>query len=392
MKIRSLFAVLVIASLLLMTNCYPTDTTTISGTVRLDSPPMAGITVQVQHNGSVIATGITEADGEYVIAVEETGTGRVAPVSNDYTFDPTYQDVQLTGTAVSGIDFNATESTTESLVLHNPMSGIENKDWTINNYLDLSAGSNIDYRDNSRSYDGHTGTDFDVASFRQMDQGYQILAAADGVVEQKVDGFSDRNVDCVSNYGNYVLLRHANGWKTFYMHLRSDNTLVNVGDEVAVGDPIGIVGSSGCSTQPHLHFEVRNPNGNSICPFDNNMWDTAPVYDSPVQLMDTVLADGGIASGDSDRAMKDPPAVNSTTGRLYRLFGFGIHMGGGTGAETITQSVIRPDGTTQLSNIYTSAYGHRWWYVNFYPNRRGTWRFEVRINGVTVSSNTVQIN
>lgn len=278
-----------------------------------------------------------------------------------------------------------------AIVLKNPMAGNENQHWTINNYVDV--GNGLDYMGNSRFYAaGHNGTDFDVASFRQMDFGYMIRAAADGQVVAAVKNNFDRNITCTGN-PNYVILSHDGGWQTLYYHLQSNNTLVNVGDMVQAGDPIGIVGSSGCSTQPHLHFEVKNPGGQVVCPFAEHLWETSPAYNSPVRLMDTILVDGGIDGGDNGREYKDPPRYNDTTGGLYRTFGFAIHLGGGTGTETITQSVFRPNGSLhQTVNRPPSDYGHRWWGLNFYPNQAGAWRCEVRINGVTVSSETVQIN
>lgn len=56
-------------------------------------------------------------------------------------------------------------------------------------------------------------------------------------------------------YGNIVVIRHENGIETFYAHLSKRN--VEVGDWVNAGDVIGLGGSTGRSTGPHLHFETR---------------------------------------------------------------------------------------------------------------------------------------
>ncbi len=61
--------------------------------------------------------------------------------------------------------------------------------------------------------------------------------------------------DYVGGYGNLVVIRHANGLETFYGHLSKRN--VNAGDWVSAGDIIGLGGSTGRSTGPHLHFETR---------------------------------------------------------------------------------------------------------------------------------------
>jgi murein DD-endopeptidase MepM/ murein hydrolase activator NlpD len=56
--------------------------------------------------------------------------------------------------------------------------------------------------------------------------------------------------------GNHVLIRHANGEHTLYAHLREASVRVSTGDKVRAGDQIAEAGSSGNSTEPHLHFQV----------------------------------------------------------------------------------------------------------------------------------------
>lgn len=56
-------------------------------------------------------------------------------------------------------------------------------------------------------------------------------------------------------YGNLIIVRHLNGLETYYAHFRK--LLVNEGDTITNGTPIGIVGSTGNSLGPHLHLELR---------------------------------------------------------------------------------------------------------------------------------------
>ncbi len=79
--------------------------------------------------------------------------------------------------------------------------------------------------------------------------GTTIRAAAAGeVIVSKNGGWN-------GGYGNYVVVKHANGVQTLYAHMSS--TAVAVGDSVGAGDTIGAVGNTGRSTGSHLHFEVR---------------------------------------------------------------------------------------------------------------------------------------
>jgi murein DD-endopeptidase MepM/ murein hydrolase activator NlpD len=92
-----------------------------------------------------------------------------------------------------------------------------------------------------RRYRWHYGVDL------ELDTGDSVFAVWDGIVRiSKYDG---------GGYGNYVLIRHFNGTETVYGHLSKQ--LVQVGELVKAGDLIGWGGSTGRSTGPHLHFELR---------------------------------------------------------------------------------------------------------------------------------------
>ena len=86
----------------------------------------------------------------------------------------------------------------------------------------------------------HKGLDLAVAA------GTPVLAPADGVVE-KASWFS--------SYGNFIEIAHGGNMETRYGHLSGYNVVA--GQHVHKGDVIGYVGSTGRSTGPHLHYEVR---------------------------------------------------------------------------------------------------------------------------------------
>ncbi|MBK6923577.1 MAG: M23 family metallopeptidase [Deltaproteobacteria bacterium] len=130
-------------------------------------------------------------------------------------------------------------------------------------------------------YDDHTGTDFILlGGFTTMDNGSaDVLAAAEGVVVFTHDGEYDR---CALNLAaqmvqcedggpvtppNEITVLHDDGMSTRYLHLKKNSILVAEGDRVSCGQVMALVGSSGNSSAPHLHFEVVDVEGASIDPY-----------------------------------------------------------------------------------------------------------------------------
>ena len=114
------------------------------------------------------------------------------------------------------------------------LSGGETLIWPVPAYRKISrwmlgAGGTI-----------HGGVDI------QANYGTPILAAAAGQVT--VAGYH-------WSYGNYVVIRHANGWETLYAH--ASRLGVRAGQSVEQGQEIAYVGSTGVSTGNHCHFEIR---------------------------------------------------------------------------------------------------------------------------------------
>jgi murein DD-endopeptidase MepM/ murein hydrolase activator NlpD len=87
----------------------------------------------------------------------------------------------------------------------------------------------------------HRGIDFAAPA------GAPIFAAGDGVIVRK---------GWYGEYGNYVRVRHGDGYDTAYAHLSGFGAGVHSGSPVRQGQIIGYVGTTGRSTGPHLHYEV----------------------------------------------------------------------------------------------------------------------------------------
>ena len=106
-------------------------------------------------------------------------------------------------------------------------------------------------------YHNHSGTDIGAYA------GTEIYAAHGGVVLTSAYHYS---------YGNYVVLSRGDDITTLYAHM--SKRAVKVGDVVSQGQVIGYVGSTGSSTAPHLHFEVRvkNERQDALKYYPNVQW------------------------------------------------------------------------------------------------------------------------
>ncbi|MEK9133079.1 MAG: M23 family metallopeptidase [Patescibacteria group bacterium] len=108
----------------------------------------------------------------------------------------------------------------------------------------------------NRVYNNHRGTDF-----RTGPNSVPVFAAAPGEISSRLDGCPNVGFlgsACGGGFGNNVRVNHGDGWTTIYAHLKSA-TGVYPADLLCFGTcpQLGDSGSSGNSSGPHLHFEVR---------------------------------------------------------------------------------------------------------------------------------------
>jgi hypothetical protein len=134
----------------------------------------------------------------------------------------------------------------------------------IQNYVDQVPGPRVaDYACGKLSYDGHKGTDIRVSDLAELAKGITVIAAADGRVKATRDGMPDRdfrdadakfvrNLEC----GNGVIIDHGGGWLSKYCHMRRGSILTPNGAVVVAGQALGLMGLSGKTSFPHLHFGV----------------------------------------------------------------------------------------------------------------------------------------
>jgi len=170
------------------------------------------------------------------------------------------KDTALSGAATTGISLGLTRNaTTADWLRANSAPNL----WPVEGAVTGSFGERIDPFNGEGAF--HRGVDISA------NYGQPVIAPADGVV-----AFAD----FMGGYGRAIELDHGHGMTTRYGHLAS--YAVVPGQYVRRGDTIGYVGSSGRSTAPHLHYEVR-------------------INDTPVNphkfLRLTIARNGGFAAG-----------------------------------------------------------------------------------------------
>jgi hypothetical protein len=170
----------------------------------------------------------------------------------------------------------ATAAAAESIQLKLPVACEVGRTCFIQNYVDVDASSSAtDYRCGTRTYDGHNGTDFRLPSMRMQRAGVGVLAAAAGRVVRVRDGVGDASVRTTdreavrgSECGNGAVIAHSGDWETQYCHLARGSLRVQPGQTIEAGQQLGLIGLSGLTEYPHLHFTVRHL-GKIVDPFAN---------------------------------------------------------------------------------------------------------------------------
>jgi murein DD-endopeptidase MepM/ murein hydrolase activator NlpD len=189
---------------------------------------MSGIAVAANQR----TAGIVEALGELGIAVDlpaaSTGVGGPLLPPRADAGAATIEDANAVMDAL--LRYKAARDGINAAPVRMPIAGNYRQSSTFGNRSDPFTGR--------RAF--HSGLDFAAAT------GTTVFSAGEGVVSF----VGDR-----SGYGKVVEVRHANGLLTRYAHLSSQ--LAREGQAVSTGTPIAKVGSTGRSTGPHLHFEVR---------------------------------------------------------------------------------------------------------------------------------------
>jgi murein DD-endopeptidase MepM/ murein hydrolase activator NlpD len=272
----------------------------------------------------------------------------------------------------------------------------------ISNFVDQNTAYPnlvLDYNCGKRTYDlssgyNHRGTDiflWPFAWYKMEHEQVKVVAAAAGVIVYKSDGNFDKNCSFNSLDWNSVDIQHADGSIAWYGHMKN-GSLTNkaVGESVEAGEYLGIVGSSGSSTAPHLHFEVYEAGGSLIDPYagDCNSLNTEswwleqrPYYDSGLNAL---------------RTHSDPPVFpvcpeietlnESDQFCIGDVVYYTAYYRDQLPGQEVSYKVFRPNNTIyqQWNQTFDTFYPASWWYWYFTlpaGAQTGVWKFQVTYEG-----------
>ena len=277
-----------------------------------------------------------------------------------------------------------------SLFMFFPMGGTLFDDIFINNYVDLDTSTGKrDWACGDWTYDGHTGIDTDIRSFGEQDIGVPIFAVQNGTVIDSHDGEDDRNTTGNNKPANYVIIDHGKGRICYYWHMKKNSVAVSAGQVVSAGRQIGLVGSSGNSTQPHFEFSI-NENGHFVEPFAGPCRSGESLWQFQIpKRTETYVRDFGISGTDlaSISWPHEFPRDIQVTG-TDDFYPWVMLAGSLPVNSTYVIRIYKPNNSvwTTWSGSFNNQtnYRHSWWYWHgkFQGNTTyGTWRFVLWING-----------
>ncbi len=288
-------------------------------------------------------------------------------------------------------------------VTKNPNTKYNNV-WSISNHVDhnLAYPNKVqDWNCGTRTYDtadgyNHQGIDIFTWPFGwyMMDNNQaQAVAAADGIIIGKDNGNFDRNCNFGNGDWNAVYIQHADGSVAWYGHLKNNSlTSKAIGSSVEAGEYLGIVGSSGNSTGPHLHFEVYNSNNQLVDTYTGscNTWTSSndswwanqkPYVDPKINGIfthsDAAVFDNGCGVQETTN-FKD----SFNTGEKVMVYMYFADLPVG---KNINLKLIRPDNTIAYNNTFSNSafYYASYWYFTFQSsqfNQYGKWKAMVTVD------------
>jgi hypothetical protein len=259
------------------------------------------------------------------------------------------------------------------------------------NDLDPTAGL-LDWACGNLTYNGHDASDTIIRSFAEQAIGVPIFAVLPGTVVAAHDGEPDMNTSCTGT-ANYVTIDHGNGRVCSYLHMKKNSVAVSDGQHVDAGQQIGLVGSSGCSQYPHLHFSSTQ-NGAKLEPYSGPC-NPIPSGWSNQEPLNTSLYMDEFAFSETSPVGLTPPSVlprSSHWAQTNTTLWFWCYLKNMPPGSDWQVQFKRPDGSVALNSPVTpftnnttfQRWGWRWWSYSI-PSMKtiaGTWEMRLTINGV----------
>lgn len=181
---------------------------------------------------------------------------------------------------------------------------------------------------------GHHGVDL---GYSKDEDKNIVYANSLGIVVEVVDKYdNDTKSKGSKTWGNYVLIKHPNGYHSRYAHLKKHSISVKVGDTVDEKTPIGIIGDSGKAYGRHLHFEVSknyssstriNPEPYLYTPIYKNSYLTGKyrLIESKAIRKNHVIANNIVLVKNCKESVK--PLLTSTKPNAQAYFKKGVTVG-----------------------------------------------------------------
>lgn len=278
--------------------------------------------------------------------------------------------------------------------------------YAIGAYVDHNAavGAITDYNCGAKTYDGHGGTDIGIPPFPfyKMDHDYvEVIAAAAGIILDKADGNFDKNCSVNNLPANYVVVQHPDGSRALYWHMKKNSvTGKAIGQAVVAGEYLGVVGSSGSSSGPHLHFEVwsGSTSGSRVDPYAGpcnalnaiSWWAAQKPYTEPAVVKASVHTTDIVVPG---CPVTETPNESSCYALPFQGPGlppgsakFYVFLRNETTGMTGDASILNPDGSIFNSWTYSSTNNNstswRAW-TKPLPAMAGTYTFRATYNGMS---------
>lgn len=215
----------------------------------------------------------------------------------------------------------ASPAAAEAPVLEVPVDCAMGTECFVQNYFDHDPGPGFaDHTCGPLGYDGHDGIDIRTRTLADMRAGVPVIAAAPGVVVGTRNDMDDVSVADIGraalggrDAGNGVRLDHGDGWFTQYSHLMEGSVQVSIGDRVETGQVLGLIGLSGNTEFPHLHFSVDR-DGVDLDPFVGADATAAcgapgePLWSPAAQASLVYVAGAALAAGFAGEAADDRTA------------------------------------------------------------------------------------